>query len=92
MDTGALWENFIVSERKKLLEYQQKWVNSWYWRTKEQAEIDYIEEEGGKITAYEIKWNSKAKIKTPHLFLNTYEGSVFKVIHQENIEKFLLEL
>ena len=44
-DIGALWENYLVSERVKYLAYQQKWVNNWYWRTTEQQEIDYVEEE-----------------------------------------------
>jgi predicted AAA+ superfamily ATPase len=90
LDVGALWENFLMSERKKYLEYNQKWVNSWFWRTKEQAEIDYIEEEGGSLSAYEFKWNTKAKHKTPKLFLNTYSDSTYKIIHPGNVEEFLL--
>ena len=39
-DRGALWENFLISERKKFLEYNRLWGNSWFWRTKEQKEID----------------------------------------------------
>jgi len=89
-DIGALWENFLMSERKKMLEYNQKWVNSWYWRTKEQAEIDYVEEEDGSIKSYEFKWNINAKHKFPKLFLNTYSGATFQVIHPDNIEDFLL--
>jgi predicted AAA+ superfamily ATPase len=89
-DVGALWENFVISERMKTLHYEQKWVNSWYWRTKEQKEIDCIEEQNGKLTAYELKWNPKAKTKIPKLFLETYKGSQFQIIHRENIEDFLL--
>ena len=89
-DVGALWENFLMAERKKYLEYHQQWSNVWYWRTTEQAEIDYVEEEGGKINAYEMKWNENAKHKLPRLFLNTYPDSVFKVIHPGNVEDFLL--
>ena len=62
-DTGALWENFLVSERIKHLAYAQKWVNYWYWRTKEQQEIDFIEEANGQLVAYEFKWNPLAKVK-----------------------------
>jgi predicted AAA+ superfamily ATPase len=91
-DVGALWENFLMSERKKYLDYHQQWTNVWYWRTKEQVEIDYVEEEGGKMNAYEMKWNEKAKHKVPRLFLDTYPGSVFKVIHQGNVEEFLLDV
>lgn len=55
-DIGALWENYLVSERIKYLAYQQKWVNNWYWRTTEQQEIDYVEEENGQLSAFEFKW------------------------------------
>lgn len=89
-DVGALWENFVISERMKTLHYKQKWVNSWYWRTKEQKEIDYVEEQDGQLTAYEFKWNPKAKSKIPKLFLDTYKGSQFQIVHRENIEDFLL--
>jgi predicted AAA+ superfamily ATPase len=91
-DVGALWENFLMSERKKYLDYHQQWTNVWYWRTKEQVEIDYVEEEGGKMNAYEMKWNEKAKHKVPRLFIDTYPGSVFKVIHPGNVEEFLLNV
>jgi len=91
-DVGALWENFLMSERKKYIEYHQQWTNVWYWRTKEQVEIDYVEEEGGKMNAYEMKWNEMAKHKVPRLFLDTYPGSGFKVIHPGNVEEFLLNV
>jgi predicted AAA+ superfamily ATPase len=89
-DIGALWENFLISERVKHLNYNNKWVNSWFWRTKEQKEIDYIEESDGKISAYEFKWKTDAKIKSPSLFNSNYPNSNFEVIHRENFESFLL--
>jgi predicted AAA+ superfamily ATPase len=89
-DVGALWENFLISERIKHLHYSEKWTNYWYWRTKEQKEIDFIEESDGQITAYEFKWNPLAKFKTPKLFLSAYHNSKFKVIHNENFEAFLM--
>ncbi len=89
-DTGALWENYVVSERIKFLNYSQKWTNYWYWRTKEQKEIDWIEEAEGLLAAYEFKWNARAKTKSPGLFLKSYPGSDFKVISPSNIEELLL--
>ncbi len=89
-DIGALWENFVFSERMKYLHYHQKWTNTWYWRTKEQKEIDCIEESDGQITAFEFKWQPNAKFKVPKLFLENYPNSLFKVIHRDNIEDFLL--
>lgn len=89
-DVGALWENFLISERIKYLQYERMWTHYWFWRTKEQKEIDFIEEADGNIKAYEFKWNPEAKYKTPILFLNNYEGSTFEVIHRDNVETFLL--
>ncbi len=89
-DVGALWENFIVSERKKFLEYNKIWTNNWYWRTKDQLEIDYLEEHNGILSAYEFKWNPNSKHRNPKLFLSNYAGSTLKVIHPDNMEEFLL--
>ncbi|HKL92399.1 MAG TPA: ATP-binding protein [Bacteroidales bacterium] len=89
-DVGALWENYIISERQKKLEYNLLWRNSWFWRTKDQNEIDYIEEGDGQIYAYEFKWNPSAKYKMPKLFLENYSGSTFSVITPDNMEEFLL--
>jgi len=89
-DMGALWENFIVSERMKFNEYNRRWVNAWYWRTKDQKEIDYVEEKDGVMSAFEFKWNPIRKHKTPGLFLNAYPGSTFTVIDPDNMEEFLL--
>ena len=89
-DTGALWENFLVSERVKKISYNNIWCNTWFWRTQNQKEIDYIEEEDGQLSAYEFKWNPKAKYKTPKQFINSYPDSKFSVITPENMEDFLL--
>ena len=88
-DIGALWENYLVSERIKYLAYQQKWVNNWYWRTTEQQEIDYVEEENGQLSAFEFKWNPKTKGSVPISFRKTYPAATINWIHRENFETFL---
>ncbi len=88
-DVGALWENFIISERKKYLSYHQIYANTYFWRTKAQQEIDYIEEIDGKIYAYEFKWNKNTKTKIPKTFLNTYPDAVVKIITPDNFEEFI---
>ena len=88
-DIGALWENFLISERMKYLNYNAKYANFWFWRTKEQKEIDYIEEENEQITTFEFKWNPNAKVKTPKAFLENYPNSRFKVIHKDNYLDFI---
>jgi uncharacterized protein len=89
-DTGMLWENFCIVERMKSLEYHQKFVNRYFWRTHTQQEIDYIEEYGGKLHAYEFKWNPAAKFKIPKTFLEAYPGSEVKVITPGNFHEFIM--
>ncbi len=90
-DCGSLWENFIISERMKMNEYSNSFAQSYFWRTKDQSEIDYLEEENGIIKAFEFKWNpAKANAKCPASFANAYANSAFKVITPNNIEEVLL--
>jgi predicted AAA+ superfamily ATPase len=88
-DTGSLWENFLVSERKKANQYANHYVNSYFWRTHQQQEIDMIEETGGKLYAWEFKWNEKAKVKIPASFLDAYPGSIIGTVNRENYMEFL---
>ena len=89
-DIGKLWENFLVSERIKKLNYQELWKNYWFWRTKEQKEIDWLEEGDGKLEAFEFKWNAKGKSKIPKQFSDAYPEADFNVITPKNYENFLL--
>jgi predicted AAA+ superfamily ATPase len=89
-DIGNLWENFLVSERKKKNDYGERWCNSWFWRTVEQKEIDYLEEADGQISAFEFKWSENAKCKIPKQFSAAYPDAVFKTISPANVEEFLL--
>lgn len=88
-DVGALWENWLVSQRLFRNHYQSIWTNSWFWRTLEQKEIDYVEEKDGIITGFEFKWNPSAKVRLHQSFLNTYHANI-NIIHRENFEEFLL--
>lgn len=89
IDTGNLWENFIVSERRKQLFYLQKSVSTYFWRTYAGAELDYIEEGGDGLTGYEIKL-SKPKRKAPKAWDEEYKGK-FQVINLSNYLEILLE-
>ncbi|NIA10008.1 MAG: AAA family ATPase [Nitrospiraceae bacterium] len=87
-DIGALWENFCIIERKKYLEEKGKRVNSYFWRTYDQKEIDYVEEAEGIISGYEFKWNSKKTYRLPKEFVEKYGAQVEK-INRDNFWKFL---
>jgi predicted AAA+ superfamily ATPase len=89
-DKGALWENFLVSERLKLLHYQDIDAKRYFWRTTQQQEIDYLEERQGKLYAYEFKWNPKARVRFPKTFLNAYPENETSCVSRENFETFTL--
>src|SRR3989344_2043778 len=86
-DTGSLWENFLAVDRLKKHEYSGKSVRYYFWRTYDQAEIDWIEVEEGNLTAFEFKFK-KANNKTPKKFLETYKKES-KTITKENYLTFL---
>jgi predicted AAA+ superfamily ATPase len=90
-DVGALWENFLITERKKLLHYRGFHGKTYFWRNKQQAEIDYVEEIDGKIFAFEFKWNPHAKVKFSNSFLDKYKPIETKVIQSENFWQWLKE-
>ena len=88
-EIGALWENFVIAERIKKNGYEKNYCNKWFWRNKDQQEIDYIEESDGKISAFEFKWNPHKKVTPPKSFIQEYKSS-FEVISPDNIDSFLL--
>ncbi len=90
-DTGALWENFCMAERMKRLSYQGSFALSWFWRTQQQKEIDYLEEEDGNIKAYEFKWsNLKSISRCPTSFTKAYPDATFNVITPHNVHEFIM--
>ena len=90
-DTGALWENYMVGERKKYLEYHEIYSNTYFWRTHAQQEIDYIEERNGILYAFEFKWNEKKKAKIPNSFAEAYPQHEFCCINRSNYLNFIME-
>ena len=88
-DTGALWENFVVSERMKFLRHSGIDTTMYFWRTTQQQEIDLIEEAESMLSAYEIKWQ-KRKVRFSRTFLNAYPDCKMHIIMKDNVEDFLL--
>ncbi len=89
-DTGALWENFLISERVKQLHAQSKVCDKFFWRTTQQQEIDYLEEYQGNLSAYEFKWSPTARAKIPKTFTRAYPDCPTEIITQENFDSFIL--
>jgi predicted AAA+ superfamily ATPase len=87
-DIGALWENYMVSERLKFQEYKRISSNNYFWRTYEQQEVDWVEERDGSLFGYEFKWK-ESKVKVPTQWKNAYPDSSFEVINITNFENWL---
>lgn len=91
-DIGALWENYLVSERVKLLGAQGAAGESYFWRTAQQQEVDYLERHGEKLWAWEFKWNPRSRRYFPKTFSRAYPDSRQTVVTPENYDEFLLQL
>lgn len=87
-DIGALWENFLMSERRKVLEYSNSEARGYFWRTRQQQEVDYVEERPDGIFGFEFKWNPTRTIRFSKTFANAYNAVTLGVTHA-NFREFL---
>lgn len=87
-DIGALWENYVITERMKKQEYQRQSVNTYFWRTYDKKEIDIVEEQGGQLSGLEVKWKPQHDTP-PKAWTAAYPHADFHVIHQDNYLKFI---
>ena len=87
-DIGQLWENYMISERIKYQAYNKVSSNNYFWRTYEQQEIDWVEERGGELFGYEMKWKED-KVKVPSQWKDAYPDASFQVINNSNFEEWL---
>lgn len=90
-DQGKLWENYLISERLKLQEYKQMHSANFFWRTHTQQEIDWVEDRGGSLYAYEFKWGANKKSKVPPLWRKAYPDANYETINRENYLDFILQ-
>ena len=89
-DVGQLWENFMIVERMKQLAYTSDPANSYFWRTYDQQEIDWVEERGEELRALEFKWTRPNKLAAPKAWQSTYPGSDYAVITPDEYQDLLL--
>jgi len=88
-DIGGLWENYLASERIKKQHYQKIKTNNYFWRTYDQQELDWLEEENDILRGYEFKWNENRKSKIPTAFAKAYPDASFEVINKGNYLDFI---
>ncbi len=87
-DKGALWENFLVAERLKNNHYLGRHANMYSWRTHDKAEIDYIEEAGGVLNAFELRWKAQ-KVRFAQSFREAYPNHKTAVVSRSDFESFV---
>lgn len=87
-DVGALWENFMMSERIKRNNNLGVSANIYFWRTTDGKEIDYIEDSGGVLAGYEFKWQ-KSSFSPPKEFLSAYPESTITLVNRDHYLDFL---
>jgi len=87
-DVGRLWENFMISERLKINSCRGNSVNTYFWRTHQQQEIDYLEERNGVLSGFELKWKGGKK-RAPKVFLSAYPGSRMEFVDRETYDQFV---
>lgn len=88
-DVGALWENYLMIERRKRNHYTHSYTNSYFWRTYEQKKLDLVEENGGKLFGYEYKWGKNAATSSERAWLDAYPEATFERIDRGNYLDFL---
>jgi predicted AAA+ superfamily ATPase len=89
VDQGALFENFIISEKIKRLRYDGFYGRTHYWRNTQKAEIDFIEHNENQFTIYEIKYSPKKKVHFSSSFTDKYKPQSMRVINRDNFWEFL---
>ena len=78
----------MILERMKLSFNRGRTPNYYFWRTYDQQELDLIEEDEGRLRAFEFKYG-KGKAKIPKLWQSTYAGSEVQIVRPENADRFL---
>jgi len=88
-DIGALWENFMVSERLKKRSYSGMYGGYYFWRTYAGQEIDYLEERDGGLFGFEFNWSENRRVRPPKNWCEAYPEASWQKVTQENYQDFV---
>ena len=82
-DRGALWENYIITERLKRNQNDRLGLEFYFWRTYDKQEIDLIEMGSDTMNAFEMK-SGKKRPSAPKAFAEAYPEAQYVVVNKEN--------
>lgn len=85
-DKGALWENLFFTERLKRHAFRRDGGEIFFWRTKKQHEMDFVEVVDGTIAAFECKAGNKSNTNSIKAFKRAYPNIPVTVVSPENID------
>jgi predicted AAA+ superfamily ATPase len=74
-DTGALFENFLVSEVYKANMYGRFGYQLHFWRTTDGSEVDLVLVRGDDIRGIEVKFSTRGGKRKNQAFLNRYPSA-----------------
>lgn len=90
-DSGALFENYFISEMVKSNANKLYKSNFYFWRTYDQKEIDLIAEKAGKLFGFECKYSKKKTLSKATMaeFKKAYPDSIITIVSPDQLGKIL---
>ena len=88
IDRGALWENYIITERLKRNYNNRLLLDFYFWRTYDKQEIDLLEVGSGMMNAFEMKAGKKSP-SAPKAFADAYPEAQFTAINIDNYWEYI---
>lgn len=91
-DAGAVWENFLVTERLKQNANAGRLIKAYFWRSYSGAEVDYVELGEGQMAAWEIKSGRGGTLsRGAGAFAHAYRVKVNLVNRENYQDEFLIK-
>ena len=64
-DRNALWQNFCIAERLKMVKYERRLCHHYFWRSYDGTEVDLIEITGQHLKGFRFSYEAKNLRSSP---------------------------
>ncbi len=85
-DTAALWENLFLTERVKHHAFLCDGAEIYFWRTRTQHEVDFLEVLNGRVSAFDCTVDPKRKTTSIRAFERAYPDTKVVAASPDNID------